>query len=346
MTKDEKVKALLRQLHNADAARASQANNSGQPPSFKGYLGKWTNIAHGYKTRWFVLEDGILSYYHSQEDEGKQSRGAINMRYAKIRADHKDKHRLEILSETGKGTSKLYLRGTHPVERARWVQVLQQTHEFFNLERQTSRAESIYRQRAPSTSSLSTAHNIQALHSTEPLANPAGIVRPTSTAPSEKGSRGLLSIKSPSTQPPSGAASERSLPLVNRSPSLLSRMSSEGRLDDENEAGATGGRMPYETEFSLTAEALKAQAEASQRLVETLGTGNAGAAPAIPASNSSAATRPRTAARGSTAALAVSLPARSLPMAIQSAQLSRLPSGATCNWWSDTRPWSLRVKHT
>ncbi|TKY86449.1 hypothetical protein EX895_004598 [Sporisorium graminicola] len=273
VTKDEKVKALLRQLHNADAAKASQASHSGQPPSFKGYLGKWTNIAHGYKTRWFVLEDGILSYYHSQDDEGKQSRGAINMRYAKIRADNNDRHRLEILSETGKGTSKLYLRGTHPVERARWVQVLQQTKEFFDLERVSSRSNSFYRQRATSASSLSGAYSIS---SATPLANPAGIVRPSSTAPSEKGSRnGLLSIKSPSTQPPSGAASERSLPLLNRSPSLLSRLSSDGRVEDENEGGASGGGMPYQTEFPLTAEALKAQAETSQRLIETLLTTNA-----------------------------------------------------------------------
>ncbi|KAJ9475118.1 Oxysterol-binding protein-like protein [Pseudozyma hubeiensis] len=287
VTKDEKVKALLRQLHNADAAKASQASQSGQPPSFKGYLGKWTNIAHGYKTRWFVLEDGILSYYHSQDDEGKQSRGAINMRYAKIRADNNDKHRLEILSETGKGTSKLYLRGTHSVERARWVQVLQQTKEFFNLERQSSRAtatESIYRQRAPSSSSLSAAQGIQGA---TVLANPAGIVRPSSTAPSEKGSRsGLLSLKSPSTQPPSGAASERSLPLLNRSPSLLSRLSSDERADDDAGASAAAGRIPYESEFSLTAETLKAQAEASQRLVETLLASNALASGSVDGSES------------------------------------------------------------
>ncbi|CCF49663.1 hypothetical protein NDA11_002779 [Ustilago hordei] len=304
VTKDEKVKALLRQLHNADAARASQASYSGQPPAFKGYLGKWTNIAHGYKTRWFVLEDGILSYYHSQDDEGKQSRGAINMRFAKIRADNNDKHRLEIISETGKGTSKLYLRGTHPVERARWVQVLQQTKEFFNLERQTSRAESSYRPRAPSTSSLqaqggiaspagivrpsSTAPSergagIVRPSSTAPSERGAGIVPPSSTAPGEKGSRALLSIKSPTS---SGPASERSLSMANRSPSLLSRLSSEGRVEDENEAGATGGPMPYQTEFSLTAEALKAQAEASQRLIETLVNANALSTTAPPTSTS------------------------------------------------------------
>jgi hypothetical protein len=32
----------------------------------KGYLKKWTNYTSGYKLRWFVLEDGVLSYYKHQ----------------------------------------------------------------------------------------------------------------------------------------------------------------------------------------------------------------------------------------------------------------------------------------
>lgn len=32
----------------------------------KGYLKKWTNYSGGYKLRWFVLEDGVLSYYKHQ----------------------------------------------------------------------------------------------------------------------------------------------------------------------------------------------------------------------------------------------------------------------------------------
>lgn len=32
----------------------------------KGYLKKWTNYTSGYKLRWFVLEDGVLSYYKNQ----------------------------------------------------------------------------------------------------------------------------------------------------------------------------------------------------------------------------------------------------------------------------------------
>jgi len=32
----------------------------------KGYLKKWVNYTTGYKLRWFVLEDGVLSYYKHQ----------------------------------------------------------------------------------------------------------------------------------------------------------------------------------------------------------------------------------------------------------------------------------------
>lgn len=31
------------------------------PPTLKGYLNKYTNVARGYSTRWFVLKDGTLS---------------------------------------------------------------------------------------------------------------------------------------------------------------------------------------------------------------------------------------------------------------------------------------------
>jgi hypothetical protein len=39
-------------------------NNDGPisgPPTLKGYLNKYTNVARGYGTRWFVLKDGVLS---------------------------------------------------------------------------------------------------------------------------------------------------------------------------------------------------------------------------------------------------------------------------------------------
>jgi hypothetical protein len=37
------------------------ASQNEPPPVLKGYLNKYTNMAKGYGTRWFVLKDGMLS---------------------------------------------------------------------------------------------------------------------------------------------------------------------------------------------------------------------------------------------------------------------------------------------
>ena len=33
------------------------------PEQFRGWLLKWTNYIKGYQKRWFVLSNGLLSYY-------------------------------------------------------------------------------------------------------------------------------------------------------------------------------------------------------------------------------------------------------------------------------------------
>lgn len=38
------------------------------PTDMKGWLAKWTNYLKGYQKRWFVLHDGLLSYYRSEFD--------------------------------------------------------------------------------------------------------------------------------------------------------------------------------------------------------------------------------------------------------------------------------------
>jgi hypothetical protein len=80
--KDDRVKAFLRQctyLHlyipslfnHSMWPRACTVSNQDttliddpkddEPPVLKGYLKKYTNVAHGYGIRWFVLKDGVLS---------------------------------------------------------------------------------------------------------------------------------------------------------------------------------------------------------------------------------------------------------------------------------------------
>ena len=89
VTKDDKTRAILKKSPAAAIAqrgiqeKAILGNNTaqglagrssvGDPPlagkesrEMKGYLKKWTNYTTGYKLRWFVLEDGVLSYYKHQ----------------------------------------------------------------------------------------------------------------------------------------------------------------------------------------------------------------------------------------------------------------------------------------
>ncbi|XP_068924601.1 pleckstrin homology domain-containing family A member 3 isoform X2 [Petaurus breviceps papuanus] len=51
----------------------------------EGVLYKWTNYLTGWQPRWFVLDNGILSYYDSQDDVCKGSKGSIKMAVCEIK---------------------------------------------------------------------------------------------------------------------------------------------------------------------------------------------------------------------------------------------------------------------
>ncbi|CAN6608080.1 oxysterol-binding protein homolog 1 [Trichomonascus vanleenenianus] len=106
----------------ASGGNGSQQPTLGEPPSIKGYLKKWTNFTGGYKLRWFVLEDGVLSYYKRQDDTDRACRGSINMRKAVLHLDSSEKLRFEIT--TPGSSTKFHLKANHPVETNRWVWAL------------------------------------------------------------------------------------------------------------------------------------------------------------------------------------------------------------------------------
>jgi len=138
-TKDDRTRAILKRSPAAAAAQrgiqektilaggsqGATAMDSGmgakESREMKGYLKKWTNYTSGYKLRWFVLEDGVLSYYKHQDDTGSACRGAINMRIAKLYMDPQDKQRFEI---QGKSSVKYHLKANHQVEAKRWYWAL------------------------------------------------------------------------------------------------------------------------------------------------------------------------------------------------------------------------------
>ncbi|KAF8541240.1 Oxysterol-binding protein-domain-containing protein [Trichophaea hybrida] len=129
--------------HQGGGGSGEGTLGSKETREMKGYLKKWTNYTGGYKLRWFVLEDGVLSYYKNQEDTGSACRGAINMRIAKLHIDPADKQRFEI---HGKGSVKYHLKANHIVEAKRWYWTLnnaiQQAKDEARLDERKKREES------------------------------------------------------------------------------------------------------------------------------------------------------------------------------------------------------------
>ncbi|XP_039024612.1 oxysterol-binding protein-related protein 1C-like isoform X2 [Hibiscus syriacus] len=128
-----------------------------------GVLYKWVNYGKGWKSRWFVLQDGVLSYYKihgpdkiaiSQETErgskviGEESLriisrhrnsisrhslncrkpfGEVHLKVSSIRESRSDDKRFSIFT----GTKRLHLRAETRDDRVAWVEALQAVKDMF-----------------------------------------------------------------------------------------------------------------------------------------------------------------------------------------------------------------------
>ncbi|OLN96508.1 Oxysterol-binding protein-like protein 2 [Colletotrichum chlorophyti] len=188
VTKDDVTRAMLKRSPAAVAAQrgiqekavlgqaASQGagtSASGDPVAgreareMKGYLKKWTNYRKGYQLRWFVLEDGVLSYYKHQDDAGSACRGAINTRIAKLHMSADEKTKFEII---GKSSVKYTLKANHEVEAKRWFWALNNSIQWTKdqakeEERQRARGAELLRQAKAEQSGKSTELSINEAHS-------------------------------------------------------------------------------------------------------------------------------------------------------------------------------------
>ncbi|XP_006636537.1 pleckstrin homology domain-containing family A member 3 isoform X2 [Lepisosteus oculatus] len=87
----------------------------------EGILYKWTNYITGWQPRWFVLDNGILSYYDSQDDVCKGSKGSIKMSVCEIKVHPTDNTRLELIIP---GEQHFYVKAVNAAERQRWLVAL------------------------------------------------------------------------------------------------------------------------------------------------------------------------------------------------------------------------------
>ncbi|XP_038869011.1 oxysterol-binding protein 2 [Salvelinus namaycush] len=107
----------------SDQGNSSVSTPAGAPApgsdTYKGWLFKWTNYLKGYQRRWFVLSNGLLSYYRTQAEMAHTCRGTINLATAHI--DTEDACNT-VLSSGGRT---YHLKASTEVERQRWVTALE-----------------------------------------------------------------------------------------------------------------------------------------------------------------------------------------------------------------------------
>ncbi|KAK9899188.1 hypothetical protein P389DRAFT_168108 [Cystobasidium minutum MCA 4210] len=164
VAKDDTVKQLLRQGATSEgrALKTSAAMGTPAPamanltlspspsgsvqssrtptaqPYMKGYLSKWTNMARGYRTRFFVLHNGHISYYRDAEEQGQTSRGTISMSVAQVELSSStysgsssaasEKTTFTISTKLGK-SPRWFLKANHPVEAMQWINALRTSIE-------------------------------------------------------------------------------------------------------------------------------------------------------------------------------------------------------------------------
>ncbi|XP_062122485.1 LOW QUALITY PROTEIN: oxysterol-binding protein 1-like [Drosophila sulfurigaster albostrigata] len=90
-------------------------------PNLQGYLQKWTNLVKGFQRRWFVLDQGVLSYYLDQSEAHQQSRGSIRLKGALI--EHVDACTFSVTNSSG--DLNFRIKAASEAERQTWIVALE-----------------------------------------------------------------------------------------------------------------------------------------------------------------------------------------------------------------------------
>ncbi|XP_056639637.1 oxysterol-binding protein 1 isoform X2 [Diorhabda carinulata] len=97
-----------------------KSNSAQNEPAMKGWLFKWTNYLKGYQRRWFVLQNGLLSYYRNQAEMAHTCRGSISLHGALIYTVDA----CTFVISNG-GTQTFHIKAASEVERQQWVTALE-----------------------------------------------------------------------------------------------------------------------------------------------------------------------------------------------------------------------------
>ena len=276
---DERIKMFLKQFNNQD--NLVQSKSDGRPPDLKGFLSKWVNYRSGWRTRWFVLENGVLSYYRNREDEAVACRGSISMASAKLHPSN-DGSRFEVHSLASSSVPKIIVKSAHRAEIARWVQTLRLNIEYFSkepepgtkavdgLERKPSSASSRMGSRSRSHASEAASSTLSALPPTNDFLDPT--LKRTATGLSglslaPPAGDGLKSRGSPSTS----LRNDQTTAFEQGDDTLsIFEAAENASLIGGDDAASMSAGVPHESSFSLGVLNIKAQIELTQQLVDSI----------------------------------------------------------------------------
>merc|ERR1739844_499548 len=89
--------------------------------TMEGELWKWTNYWNGWQSRWFIVDDGVLSYFKSYEEVSQGCKGSISLNVCEIVVHPNDVTRLDL---NVSNEQYLYLRANNEKERQKWLVAL------------------------------------------------------------------------------------------------------------------------------------------------------------------------------------------------------------------------------
>lgn len=148
--------------HNHSHAQSQLKINNIVGNGVCGILYKWVNYGRGWRPRWFVLQDGVLSYYkihgpdriflnqatdkgskvigeesvkrmsrnrnhHSNHIHQRKPVGEVHLKVSSIRESRSDDRRFSIFT----GTKRLHLRAESREDRMAWMEALQAVKDMF-----------------------------------------------------------------------------------------------------------------------------------------------------------------------------------------------------------------------
>jgi len=88
----------------------------------EGYLRKWVNLMYGWKPRYFILHDGLLTFC---DKKGGKKKGTIFLKIATISTIVEDPLRIVIHT----GTNEIHLRAETVDEMKKWLNALNKAQQ-------------------------------------------------------------------------------------------------------------------------------------------------------------------------------------------------------------------------